>query len=92
MPIMRRLCEIIGQNTVLVAYTFPRRGGLKWFLFFKNKNQNQQIPKVRDISFKMMYHGPWGTPGSLRGGGGRKGLQNGPTGQYAHEPTKSLHS
>ena len=25
----------------------------------------------------MMYHGRWGAPGSLGGGGGRMGLQNG---------------
>ena len=25
----------------------------------------------------MMHRGPWGTPGSLRGGGGRMGLRNG---------------
>ena len=35
------------------------------------------FPEVRDDSSRMMYRGRWGAPGSLRGGGGRMGLQNG---------------
>ena len=35
------------------------------------------FPEVRDSSSRMMYRGRWGAPESLRGGGGRIGLQNG---------------
>ena len=44
---------------------------------FQNKDQNCIFPEVRDNSSRMMYCGRWGAPESLRGGGGRIGLQNG---------------
>ena len=69
---MWRAGQIIGQNMRFSLYK-----GQEWSIFFNNKDQKCNFPEVRDNSSRMMYRGRWGAPGSLRGGGGRMGLQNG---------------
>ena len=78
---MWRSGQIIGQNMRFSLYK-----GQKWSLFFNNEDQNCIFSEVRDNSSRMMYRGPWGTPGSLGGGGGRVGLQNGPTALARKKP------
>ena len=68
---------------------FPYKGQ-EWSIFFKNKDQNCIFPEVRDNSSRMMYRGPWGTPGGLGGGGGRMGLQDGPIGLGAQKALISM--
>ena len=32
-------------------------------IFLEDKDQNHNLSKVRDNSSRVMYYGPWGTPG-----------------------------